>query len=455
LFEKHVFTDVWYSLLVKLTLKKLVDLEYNELIVHFVTGSRAGQYLTHRDVPDKEGKGSDLADITYSVLEEYDSADTVEAVLMDNTPVNTGFQGGLCACLEKKLDRKLHLIGCFLHINELPLRHLIQKLDGPTISGNKLAGPIGRVLDDEDLHKRNPVDFVPIPVGCVRKPEDDSLEELSDDQRLLMEYMFGVASGTIEKKYLHRKPGPLNLSRWLTTATRILMLYTRTEDPSPTLTALVTFIVQSYAPTWFLVRFHNNFVRGPAILFDMMKGVEKVQATIISSTQSTAGPSEGGYQEENITDIVKKVLKRNAFCCTGENFLASLLYSKKAEHRQVAVDKILKIRSGPKPKLIATRLPEVNFDVRNWSDMVDVSKLECQEPPCVSKLSSDELKAMVAAPGSPPNYPLHSQSVERAVKLTSEASKHSYIWRTRHNSIVAKNKSRAERPEFRTKSSYV
>jgi hypothetical protein len=39
--------------------------------------------------------------------------------------------------------------------------------------------------------------------------------------------------------------------------------------------------------------------------------------------------------------------------------------------------------------------------------------------------------------------------------LTSEASTTSYSWEKRHNSIVAKNKSRAERPEFRTKQDYV
>jgi hypothetical protein len=53
------------------------------------------------------------------------------------------------------------------------------------------------------------------------------------------------------------------------------------------------------------------------------------------------------------------------------------------------------------------------------------------------------------------NYPLHSQTVERAVKLTSEASKRSYIWEVRHKYIVATNKSRGERPIFYAKSDYI
>ncbi len=49
--------------------------------------------------------------ITYSGLEEYDSVESLDAELIDNTAMNTGFDGSLCASLEKKLGRKLHLIG--------------------------------------------------------------------------------------------------------------------------------------------------------------------------------------------------------------------------------------------------------------------------------------------------------------------------------------------------------
>ncbi len=87
-----------------------------------------------------------MADITYSVQEEYDSVESLDAVLMDNTAVNTDFAGGLCACLEKKLSRMLHLIDCFLHINELPLSKIIKELDGPTKSANKFSGKIGQQL---------------------------------------------------------------------------------------------------------------------------------------------------------------------------------------------------------------------------------------------------------------------------------------------------------------------
>ncbi len=56
--------------------------------------------------------------------------ESFEAIILDNTTVNTGYSGRLCVCLERKLGRKLHIIGCFLHVNELPVRHVISNLDG-------------------------------------------------------------------------------------------------------------------------------------------------------------------------------------------------------------------------------------------------------------------------------------------------------------------------------------
>jgi hypothetical protein len=231
--------------------------------------------LTHRIVPKKGGKGSHQANITYSVLEEYKSVDSLEAILVDNTKVNTGHLNGLCICLERKLKRKLHMIGCFLHMNELPLRHIIRKLDGETISGNKLSGDVGKLLDADELYQRDPVQFVPVPTQCKR-PNDTVLEDLSEDQRLLLEYTLGIASGKIAERFQKRKPGPLNHSRWLTTATRILILYTRTEEPSETLKILVTFIVQIYAPVWFMVKHDTNFTE---ILFGFIQGVKEIEPT--------------------------------------------------------------------------------------------------------------------------------------------------------------------------------
>lgn len=49
----------------------------NELILYNLTGPKAGEYLTHCVVPGR-GTGVELADLTYAVLEEYESLATLE-----------------------------------------------------------------------------------------------------------------------------------------------------------------------------------------------------------------------------------------------------------------------------------------------------------------------------------------------------------------------------------------
>lgn len=45
--------------------------------------------------------------------------------------------------IEKKLNKPVQWLVCQLHANELPLRHLIKHLDGPTTGPRGFLGPIG------------------------------------------------------------------------------------------------------------------------------------------------------------------------------------------------------------------------------------------------------------------------------------------------------------------------
>ena len=53
-----------------------------------------------------------------------------------------------------------------------------------------------------------------------------------------------------------------------------------------------------------------------------------------------------------------------------------------------------------------------------------------------------------------PDFPSHAQSVERAVKLVSEASSFVYGLEARHKYILTKVKRRKLRPAFKSKSEY-
>ena len=69
------------------------------------------------------------------------------------------------------------------HTNELPLRHLIEALDGPTSGPNSYSGQICKVLNTVDEMEFNQ-NFVPITNGpdLVDLPSD-IVADLSDDQK--------------------------------------------------------------------------------------------------------------------------------------------------------------------------------------------------------------------------------------------------------------------------------
>ena len=54
--------------------------------------------------------------------------------------------------------------------------------------------------------------------------------------------------------------------------------------------------------------------------------------------------------------------------------------------------------------------------------MIDWSKVQVSEPEILSRLSNAELERAFTEPLCFPKFPCHSQSVERAVKLVTEAA---------------------------------
>jgi len=63
---------------------------------------------------------------------EHTRTDDVKVIGCDGTNVNTRHTGGVIRQLEVTIEHSLQWFVCLLHANELPLRHLIQHLDGST-----------------------------------------------------------------------------------------------------------------------------------------------------------------------------------------------------------------------------------------------------------------------------------------------------------------------------------
>ena len=49
--------------------------------------------------------------------------------------------------------------------------------------------------------------------------------------------------------------------------------------------------------------------------------------------------------------------------------------------------------------------------------------VDCFQLPCVEEFNDEVIANIVQNRGTPPNIPCHSQTVKRAVKLTSDSSK--------------------------------
>lgn len=103
-------------------------------------------YLGH--ITPKSGTGKAIADSIMGFRMSTDlELDKIICIGCDGTVTNTGWKGGAIRHIELKLNRPLQWFVCQLHANELPLRHLFNRLDGNTTGPRGYSGPIGKSLE--------------------------------------------------------------------------------------------------------------------------------------------------------------------------------------------------------------------------------------------------------------------------------------------------------------------
>lgn len=357
----------------------------HHLTITIESGPSAGTYLTHGILDS--GTGAATALKLYEVLKCYNSVDSIEALVCDNTSVNTGAVGGAVAHLEKIVKKKLHKIGCCLHLNELPLRKIITDLDGKSSCGNKLSGPIGSRIDG-NIHFKPVVNFEQVE-SSLQEPPAEIMKDLSNDQQLLLQYVLSISRGHIPTALLYKKAGPCNQARWLTTALRFLILYTRDPEPSANFKKIVKFIMQVYAPSWFNIKTNNDFFKGPAIIFQMWQWTKNLEEPVCE-------------------EAVKTKISDWAFQLTSDNFLAAMLFSTERYDRFNAALRIQDIRENLRENPYSQRIPKINFEALKWSNMVRLTDV-LFEGQFTQKYPVDEVWKMVEDPRIPPRIPLHSQ----------------------------------------------
>ena len=102
------------------------------------------------------------------------------------------------------------------------------------------------------------------------------------------------------------------------------------------------------------------------------------------------------------------------------------------------------------------KIPPVNWDADTWPELIDLTDAGTMEPPTTQHFSDVEIQNFINNSTKPdiPDLPCHSQSVERSVKLVTEASHSVYGFEARHRSILTKLLIRKIRPMFMSKEHY-
>ena len=296
-----------------------------------------------------------------------------------------------------------------IHTNELPLRHLITELDGPTNSRDGFTGPIGKLI--KKVHSF-PISKAPPALKStstlIQLPED-VITNLSTDQKNCYWLVQAINSGSISKELSNLKCGPLNHSRWLTTAEALLFLWISDHglegDVLIKFELIVGYLLDSYFKLYFDIKVMNSLIYGPQHILESIRIYRK--------------------QPKAVQDIIKNHIVRGAFHAHPENILLCLLASQDEEDRVFAVDTILKIRGeseyGDK-SVRPHKTPRLNFDCDSVRSLIYWDEITCYEPIFTCEMSKQQLNEIKKQPKMPPNYPIHTQSTERAVQEVSKAS---------------------------------
>ena len=317
----------------------------------------------------KSGSADDIASALIGFINSKEC--NVLVVGCDGTVVNTGYKNGIIAKIEQHFGRCVQWSVCMLHRNELPLRKLITQLDGKSTGPKGFSGPIGKLLNNcEGL----PIlDFAQIPGENIHV---SNMDDLSTDQKYLLSIYRAISSGEVSDSLALLKPGNIVLSRWLTTANRLLRLYVSTSSPSENFKMIVLFIMKVYVPTWLEIKCNQSIVLGSKHLYSLIKRMKSLG--------------------NDLVDIVKATVQRNAFFANPETILLCMTHDENPWIRKLTWRRILKARKlhAEHGGVRAFMIPKLNFDADNYYDMVTWME-DVTEPPLTSFMDTAEIEKFI------------------------------------------------------------
>ena len=165
---------------------------------------------------------------------------------------------------------------------------------------------------------------------------------------------------------------------------------------------------------------------------------------------------------QRVRDVVNRILQSNGFFAHPENIVISMLMEEQENVRELALRRILKCGSNSSMERRKFVVPKVLFDAEHDYVRLSIDRLASyynQRTSCNSfcfKYHHRKLERTAnAAFGIFPKFPCHTQAIERAVKLVTEASACVVDSSERDSYIIAKLQSRKKMPQFTTKKDFV
>ena len=419
---------------------------------HYTMVGQPGEYyLSHFSTED--GKGKTIAQKIFNTIANTELHDKLAMVGTDGTAGMTGRFNGCTRNLEELLNKPLQWAICLLHTNELPLRHVFTMLDGTTYSLDSFAGPIGKCLTGTvscwpvaaNFKSISNPQFVHLPESVVN--------DLTIDQHYAYRICSAINMGVVDGDLLCLKVRPVVHSRWLTLGCRLLRYFVSVDDPSTNLETLAKFCLQVYFPSWFEIKSNSQLICGAKNFFNLVRRILQVP-------------------DEAVRKTALKVVQRNAFFAHQENVLIAMLGDNDEEIRMQGANKLLSIRGklpstasfdnpneeyslkGLKycdttPTVRLFELPTLNLKANSYYKMVNLTSCH-QQPPAIRHLSDSEIE-QCRVKSLELNYPCHNQSVERHVKMVTEAAPQVEGFERRDGLIRQKIKSRKLLEKFETK----
>ena len=129
-------------------------------------------------------------------------------------------------------------------------------------------------------------------------------------------------------------------------------------------------------------------------------------------------------------------MKRNAYFAHSENILLEGLSAPDQKNRGDAISKTLQAKRTGLLQHEFILPDKIDWDAANYLEVIEWLPEKISVPPILQFWSEEQIKEGFEGPLQIPEYPCHNQSVERGVRLVSEASGQVYGYKERQGYIL-------------------